>query len=41
MLDVSRDFISVSAMKELINLLALSKVNVFHLHLSDDDSMNF
>lgn len=40
MLDVSRDYITMPALKELINLLAFTKVNVFHLHLSDDDSMN-
>lgn len=35
-LDVSRHFFSVSYLKKFIDLLALYKMNKFHLHLSDD-----
>ena len=40
MLDVSREFYPLEAIKELIMMLSFAKINVFHLHLSDDDSMN-
>jgi len=35
-LDVARHFFSVADVKRLIGLLSLYKVNVLHLHLSDD-----
>jgi hexosaminidase len=35
-LDVARHFLSVEEVKRYIDLLALYKVNRFHLHLSDD-----
>ena len=36
MLDVSRHFFEVEAVKEYIDLLAYYKYNILHLHLSDD-----
>lgn len=36
MLDVARHFSSVAAVKQLIDALALLKMNVLHLHLCDD-----
>lgn len=36
MLDVSRHFFSVDEVKQYVDLLALYKLNVLHLHLSDD-----
>jgi len=36
MLDVSRHFFTVREVKQYIDLLALYKMNVLHLHLSDD-----
>ena len=36
MLDVARHFFSVSDVEKLIDLAAYFKLNVFHLHLSDD-----
>jgi len=36
MLDVSRHFFSAEDVKRYIDLLAYYKINVFHLHLSDD-----
>ena len=36
MLDVSRHFFDVPTVKKYIDLLALYKLNVLHLHLSDD-----
>ena len=36
MLDVSRTFFSVDYLLRTIDLLSLYKMNVFHLHLSDD-----
>jgi hexosaminidase len=36
MLDVSRHFFGVADVKRLIDLMALYKMNIFHLHLSDD-----
>jgi hexosaminidase len=36
MLDVARHFFNVAEVKEYIDLLALYKFNVLHLHLSDD-----
>lgn len=36
MLDVARHFIPISIVKETIDLMRLVKLNVLHLHLSDD-----
>jgi hexosaminidase len=36
MLDVARHFFSVAEVKQYIDALALYKINVLHLHLSDD-----
>ena len=36
MLDVSRHFFTVGEVKQYIDILALYKLNVLHLHLSDD-----
>ncbi len=36
MLDVSRHFFTVAQVERYIDLLALYKINMFHLHLSDD-----
>ena len=36
MLDVARHFFTVDEVKRYIDLLALYKVNVLHLHLADD-----
>jgi len=36
MLDVARHFFSVSDVEKYIDLLAYYKINVFHIHLSDD-----
>jgi hexosaminidase len=36
MLDVARHFMPVEAVKRYVDLLALYKMNVLHLHLSDD-----
>ena len=36
MLDVSRHFLTVREVKQYIDLLALYKMNILHLHLSDD-----
>jgi hexosaminidase len=36
MLDVSRHFFTVKEVKQYVDLLALYKMNVMHLHLSDD-----
>ena len=35
-LDVSRHFFSIDYLKKLVDLLALYKMNKFHLHLTDD-----
>jgi hexosaminidase len=37
MLDVSRHFYSIEAIKEVIDLLALYKMNVLHWHLTDNE----
>ena len=37
MLDVSRQFYEISYLKKYINWLAELKLNVFHLHLTDDE----
>jgi hexosaminidase len=36
MLDVGRHFFGVADVKRLMDLMALYKMNIFHLHLSDD-----
>jgi hexosaminidase len=36
MLDVARHFFTVKEVQQYIDLLALYKMNIFHLHLSDD-----
>lgn len=36
MLDVSRTFMSVPLVKRYIDLMAAYKLNVLHLHLTDD-----
>jgi hexosaminidase len=36
MLDVARHFFTVREVKQFIDLLAMYKLNVFHIHLSDD-----
>ena len=36
MLDVSRHFFTVAQIKELLDLLAMHKINTFHWHLTDD-----
>lgn len=36
-LDISRNFIPVDVVKKTLKLLAFYKVNVFHLHLTDDE----
>ena len=36
LVDVSRHFFSVSYLKEIIDMLALHNINVFHWHLTDD-----
>lgn len=37
MLDVSRHFYSIEALKDIIDLLAYYKMNVFHWHLTDNE----
>ena len=41
MLDPARHFIPVSILKTVINAMALVKLNVLHLHLSDDQGFAF
>lgn len=36
MLDVARHFFTVREVKQFVDLLAMYKLNVFHIHLSDD-----
>lgn len=36
-LDISRNFLPVEVVKKTLKLLAFYKVNVFHLHLTDDE----
>jgi hexosaminidase len=36
MLDVARHFFTVDEVKQFIDVLALYKLNIFHIHLSDD-----
>lgn len=37
MMDVSRHFFNVNAIKELLDLMAFYKMNVFHWHLADNE----
>lgn len=37
MMDVSRHFFNVNAIKELLDLMAFYKLNVFHWHLADNE----
>ena len=41
MLDVSRHFFSIKCLMQIIDGLVASKINVFHLHLTDDDSFPY
>jgi len=36
MLDVSRHFFSIDFLKKIVDVLAFYKLNIFHLHLTDD-----
>ena len=36
MLDVSRHFVGVSEIQRLLTVMAMYKVNTFHMHLTDD-----
>ena len=36
-MDVSRHFYNVDAIKELLDLMAFYKLNVFHWHLADNE----
>ena len=38
MLDSSRNFITIPKIKELLKAMAAAKFNVFHWHLTDDES---
>ena len=38
MIDTSRTFHEVSALKKLVESMAMAKLNVLHLHLTDGDS---
>ena len=37
MLDVSRNFISKQTVMQLMDVLSVYKMNVFHFHLTDDE----
>ena len=41
MLDVARHFITVEALKRTVESMAFYKLNVLHLHLSDDQAFRF
>ncbi len=41
MLDTSRRFYSVDMMKKIMDILAAAKFNVFHWHITDDDSFPY
>ena len=41
MLDVARRFMSLAALLEVIDVMAFYKLNVLHLHLSDDQGFRF
>jgi len=38
MLDTSRHYYPPTAIKDTLEIMALAKFNVFHWHISDDDS---
>lgn len=38
MLDTSRRFFHTQTIKQTLDIMALSKMNVFHWHIVDDDS---
>ena len=38
MVDVSRHFISIDKLKQIVQSMSLAKMNVLHLHLSDDQA---
>ena len=39
MFDISRDYFSLTFLKKLIFALSQAKINVLHIHMSDDDSL--
>ena len=41
MLDVARHFIPLSALKRTLDAMGLAKLNVLHLHLTDDQAFRF
>lgn len=41
MIDTSRQFISIDKIKEILNGMLYSKLNVLHWHLADDDAFGF
>ncbi|WP_207632605.1 glycoside hydrolase family 20 protein [Foetidibacter luteolus] len=41
MLDVARHYMSIEFLKKLLNLLAMQKMNRFHLHLTDSQGWRF
>lgn len=41
MLDVSRTFFPIEFLRRYVDLLALFKMNIFHLHLTDDQGWRF
>ena len=41
MIDTSRHFISIPVLQNTINGLMYSKINILHLHLTDDESFTF
>lgn len=38
MLDISRHYYDINDIKKVIDCLSILKLNVLHLHLSDDES---
>lgn len=41
MIDSSRHFITMDVIKETLDLMEMNKMNVFHWHLSDDNSFPY
>ena len=41
MLDVARSFVSIGALRRILDGMAFLKLNVLHLHLSDDQGFRF
>ena len=41
MLDIARHYYSCDDIKQIIDALSLLKMNVLHLHLSDDESFAY